>query len=128
MTKKNFKMIIKTVNQKEKLLDEFIELKTDEYGLTDWDFYYTDSPRNSYAHCIPELKRINIENQSICELTISSLQDIVLHEMAHAIAGLESKHNAEFRKVCKRIGCKGYKANNNYECYELRGKFPHEIR
>ena len=117
-----------TVKQKEKLLKKFIESKVNKYDLYDWSFYYTDSPRDSYAHCIPALKRINIENESIRNLSIASLKDLVLHEIAHVIAGVSAMHGAEFRKVCRKIGCRGYMANNYYECFDLRGKFPHEMR
>jgi len=116
-----------TTKQKERLLKSFFKSKTKEYGLIDWQLFNVDSPRDSYAHCLPACKLIFIENESIRILNISSLQDIVLHEIAHGIAGQKAKHGKEFRKVCKQIGCKGNRANNNYECYELRGKFPHQL-
>ena len=118
-----------TVKQKEKLLNRFIKSKANEHGLTDWRFYYCDSNRKdfSYAHCIIGLKMIFIENDSIRDYSIETLQDIVLHEFAHAIAGKKAMHGKEFRKVCKQIGCKGNRASDNYECYELRGKFPWQL-
>jgi len=118
-----------TVEQKEKLLKRFIKSKAKEHGLTDWQFYSCDTLRKevSYAHCKPQLKTIYLQAQSIGDLSLHSLQDLVLHEMAHAIAGSEAKHGAEFRKACKQIGCKGNRANNNYECYDLHGKFPWQL-
>jgi predicted SprT family Zn-dependent metalloprotease len=119
-----------TVKQKEKLLTRFIESKAEEHDLMDWQFYYCDTQRKefSYAHCIPQLRKIFIQEQSLQELSLLSLQDIVLHEMAHAITGSIAKHGAEFRKVCKQIGCKGNRANNYYECCDLDGKIPWQYR
>jgi hypothetical protein len=117
-----------TSRYKKNKLNIFFELKTVQYGLNDWELCFVDSPRDSYAHCIPALKLINIENESVRDLTEISLQQLLLHEIAHAIAGGKVKHGAEFRKVCRQIGCRAYMANNCFEVFELRGKFSHEIR
>ncbi len=38
--------------------------------------------------------------------SIEEVRDIVLHEIAHALAGLDQGHNARWKAVCKRIGAK----------------------
>jgi predicted SprT family Zn-dependent metalloprotease len=92
--------------------------------MNKWQFKFSDEyPKSSCGHCVPEWKIIFMEISTIAKYKLPTLKDIVLHEFAHAIAGKKAMHGKEFRKVCKQIGCKGNRANNNYECYELRGKF-----
>jgi predicted SprT family Zn-dependent metalloprotease len=54
-----------------------------------------------------------VEQIAIFFHSIESVQDMILHELAHAIAGRAAGHGKEFRKVCKQIGCVGDKGTGN---------------
>jgi len=34
------------------------------------------------------------------------VRDVILHEIAHALAGIENGHNAKWKAACKRVGAK----------------------
>lgn len=55
---------------------------------------------------VTEQKRIRISRHLVELNDDDEIRDTILHEIAHAIAGLKNGHNHVWRAVCRRIGAK----------------------
>lgn len=116
---------------KKKQLERFAKQKFQQYVMDDWRIEFVNECYNSgsYAHCITAFKRIYIEEQTVEEFKIHTLKDVFLHELAHAMLGDVNhikgfpKHGKLFRDICKKIGCKGYRASNNLYIFDMYGKY-----
>ena len=79
-----------------------------EHGLKakGWTFSYDNAVRR-FGACHYNTKRITLSN------TLTSLNDetkvrtILLHEIAHALAGRKAHHSAVWKAICRSIGGDG---------------------
>lgn len=78
----------------------------DQHGLTDWRFEYDDAKRRA-GMCHFARRRISISAPLATVYDESEVRDTVLHEIAHALAGREAGHGAEWRAKAREIGCSG---------------------
>ena len=91
----------------------------DEHGVTadGWQFAWSNGKRqlgaaqirrkkNPKAGKVVEQKRIKLSRHLVRLNDDDEVRDTILHEIAHAIAGLENGHNAKWKAVCRRIGAK----------------------
>jgi predicted SprT family Zn-dependent metalloprotease len=75
-----------------------------EHGLTDWRLEYGSAHKLFGVCCFgPKIIRLSerlvgLNPESIC-------RDIILHEIAHALAGYDAKHGPDWKRIAKRIGC-----------------------
>lgn len=106
-----------TNEEKKQVLDRYTKKMFKKYVMDDWKFIYFDSPDNicNVARCYPNISEVYITNIAVESFTLSSLKDMFLHELAHAIVGYDQGHNKIFKMVCRQIGCKGSKTHNNYK-------------
>ena len=83
-------------------LEEFAREKIAEHELWDWSFVW-DRAQRRLGFCSPD-KRISI-SKPLARLNSDSLmQDTVLHEIAHALAGVNAGHGPKWRKIARSIG------------------------
>lgn len=53
-----------------------------------------------------EVKKIRISRHLVDLNTAEVVRDTILHEIAHAIAGIKNGHNEVWREACRKIGAK----------------------
>lgn len=77
-----------------------------EHGLSHWHFKWIKS-NNCFGQC-DYLNRCIILSFPLVESNgVEQVRDTILHEIAHALAGLKAKHGPLWVMVAKRIGCDG---------------------
>lgn len=76
------------------------------YGLIDegWSIKVTNS-LSTLGCCDHDMKVISISKKTY--YLENELEDTILHEIAHAIAGYKNKHNKTWKLIAKSIGCSG---------------------
>lgn len=104
-------------------LERFARAKFKQYSMNKWQIQFVEG-YSSYAYCMPELKVVCMRVSTVADFKLPTLKDIFLHELAHGIVGVKKPfHGKEFQKVCKEIGCKGFRAKNHYEVLDMCGRF-----
>jgi predicted SprT family Zn-dependent metalloprotease len=76
-----------------------------ENGLIDWDVRLNKNKRRLGA-CKQYLKRIELSEHYVQRNEIEHVIDTILHEIAHALVGCEHGHDAVWKEMCMRLGCK----------------------
>lgn len=78
-----------------------------DHGLTakGWALRWTSSMR-VLGYCSYGPKTITLSRQWVAKLTESELVDLMLHEIAHAVAGHCAGHGPEWQKVAAQFGVK----------------------
>lgn len=77
----------------------------DTHGLQDWVVRYSPAVKQ-FGACYYRRKCILL-SKALVELNDEAeVLDTILHEIAHALAGAKAGHGAEWRAVCRRIGCR----------------------
>jgi hypothetical protein len=106
----------------------------EKYNLQSWQFIIAyaaqrkllggNTGTSDIGSCNLGFKVIFMPEEIVAELKLATLKDIFLHELAHAIAGRYSfGHNKRFREICKELGCKSYKASQNYHIFDMYGRY-----
>lgn len=86
-----------------KELAEQAAIRMKEHGLTDWTFRLGTSKRR-LGVCNYRQKRIEIAAYYASQNPSASVLDTLLHEIAHALAGLAAGHGPAWKAVAARIG------------------------
>lgn len=53
-----------------------------------------------------EIKTIKLSAYLVALNSDEEVRDTILHEIAHALAGIENGHNEKWKAICRRIGAK----------------------
>jgi predicted SprT family Zn-dependent metalloprotease len=79
-------------------------LKT--HGLHDWTFKW-DRAVTRYGCCHHTRKKITLSRYYVISSNISfeEIRNVILHEIAHALAGYAAGHGDEWKKAALAIGC-----------------------
>jgi predicted SprT family Zn-dependent metalloprotease len=78
--------------------------------LPDWTFAFDKAIRR-FGSCNERKKRITLSAR-LTELNSSAdVRETILHEIAHALAGVRAGHGAKWRRTAAAIGC------NAQRCY-----------
>ena len=75
-----------------------------KHGLNDWSACLDDSISRAGA-CKYSARQISLARLFIRKASEQEIRDTILHEIAHALAGIEHHHDAVWRKIAKEIGC-----------------------
>lgn len=76
------------------------------WSLYDWSFDFDKAVRR-FGACHYNLKRITL-SKTLVELNDEKqVRNVILHEIAHAIAGHSNGHNQAWKDCAKSIGCDG---------------------
>lgn len=82
-----------------------------KHELSGWIFQFDNSVRR-FGRCRPSKKLISI-SRPLSSLNGSKVvQDVILHEIAHALAPTYSKHNHNWKRIALDIGCDGRRGYN----------------
>jgi hypothetical protein len=122
--------------EKKDVLTAYAYAKLKEHGLDNWQFIITYKQQRKMlgircsqnigdvGTCNVGFRIITMPEEIIGEFKPTTLQDIFLHELAHAIAGRYNiGHNATFRRICKELGCKSYMATPNIYLLDMFGRY-----
>lgn len=75
-----------------------------EEGLEGWTFAFDDAKTRAgvceFGPQVIRLSRVYVEHASFEEI-----ENTILHEVAHAIAGFAAGHGPEWKRVARSIGC-----------------------
>lgn len=74
-----------------------------QHGLSGWSFGYNRRKR-SLGLCRYEEKRIELSIYFVTNNSLEAVEDTILHEIAHALAGPEAGHGEHWKRVCRQIG------------------------
>jgi len=96
----------------------------DKHGLLDkgWSFEF-DTAKRRFGVCRFRSKRIGLSEPLTEANDVAQVQDTILHEIAHAIAGFAAGHGPEWKKVCVRIGCKPERCYSSEDTTTIAGKY-----
>ncbi|HEY5124482.1 MAG TPA: SprT-like domain-containing protein [Ignavibacteria bacterium] len=110
---------------KKKQLERFARAKFKQYSMDKWRIQFIEGNSHcSYAYCEPAWRTISLYTSTLAEHKLPTLKDTFLHELAHGIVGVKKPfHGKEFQKACKEIGCKGFRAKNHLEVFDMFGRF-----
>lgn len=84
-----------------------------QHQLIGWRFYFDRAVRRAGC-CHYRLKAISLSIHFTQRNTLDEVQDTILHEIAHAIAGFSHGHDYYWKQICRKIG-----ANPN-RCYDSK--------
>lgn len=79
-----------------------------KYGLRDWKFRFTKSriEMGACLKCKTGEKFIEMSSYYTKVAKDEDIIDTILHEIAHAIVGVEKGHGPEWMEVCEEIGAR----------------------
>ena len=79
-----------------------------EHGLNTkgWTFSYDNAVRR-FGACHYSTKRITLSHKLTSLNDETKIRTIMLHEIAHALAGRKAHHNATWKAICRSIGGDG---------------------
>lgn len=87
--------------------NEFFEQKCKELDLVDWTFEIVSSrEKSNIGRCFYGPKKITMQDRFFFALTATQIQDVILHELAHALSGYEAAHGPIWKAAARRLGCR----------------------
>ncbi len=75
-----------------------------KHGLSDWSVALDDASSRAGA-CNYKSKQILLARLFLRKASESAIRDTILHEIAHALAGMAHHHDAVWRRIARGIGC-----------------------
>jgi predicted SprT family Zn-dependent metalloprotease len=91
------------------LLEEARELALQlmkKHGLEFWHFKY-DGAKRRFGCCLYRTKHISLSKHLVLLNNKEKVENIILHEIAHAMVGSRNGHNWHWRQTAIEIGCDG---------------------
>lgn len=85
-----------------------------EHGLIDWQLKLNRNKRR-LGTCKQYLKQIELSEVYIERNEIEHVRDTILHEIAHALVGVDHGHDAVWKDMCVRLGCKPKACENDVD-------------
>ncbi len=82
------------------------------HELDDWRFSFDDATKRG-GLCSGSNKVISMSEQFCLKADDEEIKDTILHEIAHALVGVEQGHNEVWRKKALEIGCSGKRTHNS---------------
>lgn len=78
----------------------------DKHGLQDWVVRYSPRAVNTFGVCYHQRKCILLSLPLVQLNSEVEVLDVILHEIAHALAGHTAGHGKEWQAVCRQIGAR----------------------
>jgi predicted SprT family Zn-dependent metalloprotease len=72
-------------------------------GLKEWSFAFNRA-KQTMGLCRHDQRRIELSIYFVMANDPASVRDCILHEIAHALAGLKAGHGPNWKRVCRSIG------------------------
>ena len=79
-----------------------------EWGLINkgWKFVWDNKARRRYGQCRYSKKEIGVTKRLALINTTEESKDVVMHEIAHALAGAGHGHDSHWKHWCIKVGAK----------------------
>lgn len=74
-----------------------------KYYLPEWTFQF-DGAKKRFGYCSYRRKEITVSLEMAIKNEEDQVLDVILHEIAHGIAGHKAGHGFEWKRVCVDIG------------------------
>jgi|14BtaG_2_1085337.scaffolds.fasta_scaffold28261_2 predicted SprT family Zn-dependent metalloprotease len=89
-------------------IQKFAQEKLEEWCLAGigWKFVWDNKATCRYGQCRYYKKEIGITKKLASINTIEESQDVVLHEIAHALTGSGHGHDAVWKRMCIKVGAR----------------------
>ena len=89
-------------------IQKFAAEKMEEWCLAGigWKFVWDNRATRRYGQCRYYKKEIGITKKLALINTIEESKDVVLHEIAHALAGSGHGHDAVWKRMCIKVGAR----------------------
>lgn len=84
-------------------LEQYANALLREHNLHDWTFGYDRATRRA-GQCDYTRRRITVSRRLMQLYSPHEARDVVIHEVAHALAGKEAGHGPVWREVALRLG------------------------
>ncbi|GAA3581383.1 hypothetical protein GCM10022198_00680 [Klugiella xanthotipulae] len=85
---------------------------------SEWSFGFDNAKRRAGV-CNYTTKRITVSRYLAAKYTDDEIHQILLHEVAHAIAGHAAAHGPAWKRVCVEIGYEGRRLHDGETAHEL---------
>ena len=87
-------------------IQNFAENKLKETGLFQkgWTFVWDNKAVRRYGQCRYGSKEIGVTKKLVAINEISDSEDVVLHEIAHALVGRGHGHDGSWKIMCRKVG------------------------
>ena len=80
--------------------------------LNSWNFKF-DSAKTRFGLCNFKTKTISLSKVLVELNNEKEVKDTILHEIAHALVGVDNNHNKIWKETAKSIGCSGERLYSN---------------
>jgi len=74
-----------------------------KHGLQHWVFQFDRAKRRA-GYCRYSRQTISLSEHFVLRNEKEEINDTVLHEIAHALAGKGNGHNGKWKAICKQVG------------------------
>lgn len=94
-------------------IQQLAEETMKQHGLIQdgWTFQYDNAVRR-FGYCDYRKKLISLSKNLVLLNNLYEINNTILHEIAHALAGNRAGHGREWKQMAKSIGCSGQR------CYD----------
>lgn len=83
----------------------FARFVLDQQGLSDWTVRWDRAKRRAGC-CVHSKQELSFSAPLAQIYPVATLRDVVLHEVAHAVAGAHHNHDAQWRRVARQLGAR----------------------
>ena len=73
------------------------------HGLSGWHLAFDHAKRRAGITIFPS-RTISLSREFVTTMDEDQVRDLVLHEIAHALAGAGHRHDATWKQICRKIG------------------------
>lgn len=75
------------------------------HKLNDWTFVF-DSAVRRFGCCFYKVKKISLSRKLVELNSVEQVKDVILHEIAHALAPSDAGHGLIWKKLATSVGAK----------------------
>lgn len=89
-------------------IHQFAIEQMEKWGLIEenWTFVWDNRAVRRYGQCRYRKKEIGVTKKLALINTIEESKDVVLHEIAHALAGGGHGHDHVWKRMCRKVGAR----------------------
>jgi predicted SprT family Zn-dependent metalloprotease len=78
----------------------------DEHDLQGWRFAWSNNVTGAAGYTDFTRRTITLSKPHVQNHTAAEVDDTILHEIAHALAGYQAGHGPEWKQIARKLGAK----------------------
>ena len=82
------------------------------HDLGSWKFGWLNTQK-LYGRCCHTRKAIQLSLPFVNRHTLEQVEEVIVHEIAHALCGPGYGHGGKWKEMCLQIGCKPHQYNHD---------------